>query len=142
MGAYADYEYYSGTYLGASIAAPDFPRLALRASAIVDRVTFGQAGPVVTAATDVDTIDKIKMATCAVAEEYQVLDKHESGGEIASERVGNNSVAYVQNKTAQLSDEAKMAKVAKTYLWPTGLMARNVDDNQEDQRYYDLWPLY
>jgi hypothetical protein len=64
----------------------------------------------------------IKMATCAVAEELQTISKNESGGEISSERIGNNSVSYVNNSTAQLSDDKKLARVAKLYLGNTGMM--------------------
>ncbi|MCE5209853.1 MAG: hypothetical protein LLG42_16305, partial [Chloroflexi bacterium] len=82
---------------------------------------------VVTTGTDTDTIEKIKLATCAVAEKVKQLDGMESGGEIASERVGNHSVSYVQNPTAQLSDDAKFRRVAKLYLWGTGLMFAGVN---------------
>ena len=68
MAAYADYTYYPGTFLGTAIASTVFPRLALRASLMIDRLTFTRAAPVITANTDTATIDLIKMATCAVAE--------------------------------------------------------------------------
>ena len=63
--AYADFTYYENTYLGTTIAEADFPRLALRASAVIDQITFGRA------ATDTTNVNAIKNAMCAVAEEIQ-----------------------------------------------------------------------
>ena len=59
--AYADYEYYTTTYLGTAIKEDDFPRLSLRASSFLDYYTQGQA------AQNPD-LDALKMACCAVAE--------------------------------------------------------------------------
>ena len=54
--AYADFTYYTNTYFGTAIAASDFPRMALRASAVIDRITFQRA------AVEVTYADKVKMA--------------------------------------------------------------------------------
>ena len=116
--AYADYQFYTAEFLGTAVAQADFPRLAARASVLIDQVTFGRAAAVVTAGTDTDTIDKIKMATCAVAE---MLHKDESeGGEIQSEQVGNHSVTYVKGPARSLISRAR--EEAKPYLWDTYLM--------------------
>ena len=72
MAVYADYEYYTDTYLGTAIAETAFDALALRASAVIDRLTFDRAAVVITADEDDATIDLIQMATCAVAEELQM----------------------------------------------------------------------
>lgn len=128
MPAYTDHSFYTTTYLGTTLTSTEFPRLALRASAIVDQVTFGRAVGIVEAGTDTDTIEKIKLATCGIAELVKQLDKVESGGagEIASERVGNHSVSYVQNATSQMSDDEKLSRVAKIYLWDTDLMYQGI----------------
>lgn len=121
--AYADYTFYTGTYLGTAIASQaDFDRLAMRASAFIDRITFGRAAPVVYAGTDLDTIGQIKLATCAVAEEHQKIDN----GIVTSERVGQHSVNYA---VPTMSDEARMAKAARLYLAMTDLMYRGLDEN-------------
>ena len=39
---YADYDYYSGTYLG-TVSEEDFPRLAVRASSFLDYYTQNRA---------------------------------------------------------------------------------------------------
>jgi hypothetical protein len=123
MAAYVDFTYYTGTYGGTAIASTDFTRLANRATVAIDLVTFAQAAAVITAATDTATIDKIKMATCAVAEEYQRLDVVNGGSkEIASEKVGTYSVTYVAGADDAKSMMGKLADAARLYLWNTGLM--------------------
>jgi len=128
MSAYADFDFYKDIYLGTMLTQAEFPRLAMRASAIVDQVTFGRVATVMEADEDTDTIEKIKLATCGIAELVKQLDKVESGGagEIASERVGNHSVSYVQNATAAMSDDDKFLRVAKLYLFDTELLYRGV----------------
>lgn len=120
MAAYADYTYYSTVYLGSAIAESDFPGLALRASAVIDQLTFDRAAPVITAATDTDTIDKIKMATCAVAEELQT--QAGESGVVQSETVGRHSVTYVTGSVR--SFEQRQSDAARLYLGRSGLMYR------------------
>jgi hypothetical protein len=124
MAAYADYTFYSTTYLGTAIASADFARLALRASAVIDQITFNRASPIVTADTDDDTILAIQNATCAVAEEIQTQESSGNIDGVTSERVGNYSVSYGAGARAALSNDAKVAKVALLYLSNTELMYR------------------
>lgn len=114
--AYADFTFYSGVYLGNAIAQADFPRLALRASEVIDGLTFGQVAAIVTAGTDTALITKIKMATCAVADELSSAEA--SGGAIESERVGGLSVTYHNPRTV----EKRCQLAAKRYLWDEELM--------------------
>jgi hypothetical protein len=122
MAAYADYTYYSGTYLGAAIASADFARLALRASSQIDAMTFDRAAVIVAAATDTATIDKIKMAMCAVAEELQAIEADGNADGIASESIGSNSVTYADNATRRMTADERLSKAARVYLATTGLM--------------------
>lgn len=124
MAAYADYEFYQGTYKGTAIAQSDFDRLAIPASAVIDQITFSRAAPVVEAAADATTIEKIGFATCAVAEEMQKLEA--SGGAVSSERLGNYQATYL----SQLSEDARLARAAKRYLGNTGLMYRGLDESE------------
>ncbi|RPJ29450.1 MAG: hypothetical protein EHM33_00965 [Chloroflexi bacterium] len=114
--AYTDYTYYTTTYLGTSIASADFARLALRASAVIDSITFGRA------ATDTDNTDAIEMATCAVAEEYQRVELDGNADGIASESIGSNSVTYTENSAKQRTANEKYIASAAVYLGSTGLM--------------------
>lgn len=119
--AYADYTYYSTTYLGSAIASADFAALALRASAVIDRLTFDRAAVVVAADEDDDQIDAIQMATCAVAEVLQ-SQAGAADGTIISESVGRHSVTYAQGSVK--SKERAQSDAAALYLFSTGLMYR------------------
>lgn len=113
---YTDYTYYTTTYLGTSIASADFARLALRASATIDQLTFQRA------ATDTDNTDAIEMATCAVAEEIQQGEADGNADGIASESIGSNSVTYAAHSTKQMTATEKYSIAASLYLGSTGLM--------------------
>lgn len=120
MAAYADYTYYTTTYLGSAIASADFAALALRASAVLNRLTFGRAAVVVAADDDADTIDLIQMATCAVADELQT--QASEAGMIQSETVGRHSVTYVTGSVRSLYQ--RQSDAAQLYLAGTELMYR------------------
>ena len=121
MAVYVDHAYYTSQFFGTAIAASDFPRLAKQASTFIDQVTFERAAEVVTAGTDTASIEKIKDATCALAE---IIQEQDNGGQIAEERVGNHSVKYA---IPTQSKEQRMYQTAKDYLGLTGLMYAGVD---------------
>jgi hypothetical protein len=116
--AYADFTYYQNTYLGNAIADTAFPQLALRASAVIDRITFNRA----TAETDVDNINSIKMAMCAVAEELQRQDSTDGADGIVSESQGQYSVSYAATSSRTLSNNSKLENAARLWLDNTYLM--------------------
>lgn len=116
--AYADFTFYEETYLGTAIAEADFPRLALEASAVIDRLTYDRAAAVVTAGTDADTIERIGLATCAVAEALQAQANQRDG--LTSERVGSYAVTY-----ASPTSRARVFHTAAAiYLGGTPLLYR------------------
>ena len=114
--AYADYTHYSTVYLGNAIAEADFPRLALRASAQIDRLTYNRA------ATDTDNTTAIKNAMCAVAEEIQRQEQNDNVDGITSESQGQYSVSYGSNSNRARSNQTKIVDAAKLWLETTGLM--------------------
>ena len=114
--AYADFTYYSATYLGTTIAEADFPRLALRASAVIDQITFGRA------ATDTTNTTAIKNAMCAVAEEIQTQDAAGNVDGITSESQGRYSVSYGSNSSKTKSNQSKLEDAAKVWLANTFLL--------------------
>jgi hypothetical protein len=116
--AYTDFSYYQTTYLGTSIASADFAQLALRASAVIDRITFNRA----TDETDVDVIDDIKMAVCAVAEELQTEDNEGGEDAIVNETTGSHSVTYANNAARRLTLLQKQTNAARLYLDNTDLL--------------------
>ena len=99
--AYADYEYYTAAYLGTAIQMADFPRLSLRASSFLDYYTQGRAA-------QNKELDAVKMACCAVAEQYQSIDLAQQAalnalknsanagetGELQSQSVGSWAKTY------------------------------------------------
>ena len=134
--AYADYEYYTTTYLGTAIKEDDFPRLSLRASSFLDYYTQGRA------AQNSD-LDALKMACCAVAEQYQYIDTAqalaqkslsaslESDGELQSQTVGSWSKTYrsggdsaQQALSSVQTAKATLGSIAQQYLAGTGLLYR------------------
>ena len=109
--AYADFTFYTETYLGKSISESEFARLALRASNHIDRITHGKASSYLPA-------DPVKLAVCAVAEAWQV---NEQGGDLTSQSVGGWSRSYAaQPKSA----DARLYDAASLYLDSTGLLSR------------------
>lgn len=136
--AYADFEYYSTVYLGTAINEDDFPRLSLRASSFLDYYTQGRA------AKNSD-LDALKMACCAVAEQYQYIDTAqalaqkslssslESGesGELQSQTVGSWSKTYrsggdsaQQALSSVQTVQAALGAIVQQYLGTTGLLYR------------------
>lgn len=134
--AYADYEYYTTTYLGTAIKEGDFPLLSLRASSFLDYYTQGRAA-------QNPELDALKMACCAVAEQYQYIDTAqalaqkslsaslESDGELQSQTVGSWSKTYrsggdsaQQALSSVQTAQAALGAIAQQYLAGTGLLYR------------------
>ena len=102
--AYADLIFYKSTYQGSAIPDAAFPYWATQASGRIDQVTFDRS----TSAVGED-LERIKMATCAVAEVLYKLDK--DGGILASER----SSEYSRTMKIQENDsEDKRVRAAAT----------------------------
>lgn len=120
--AYADYEFYTTQYFGTAIAESAFPQLALKASAVIDRITFGRTAAIVTADTDDTTITAIKNAMCAIAEEIQTIAAEVVTGSIISETVGSHSVTYSSYYTSSLTELDRHMAAARLWLEGTYLM--------------------
>jgi len=129
MAAFIDLAYYTGTYKGVAIPTDSFYRYADKATASVELHTFDRAGIIIDADTDTATIDKIKMATCAVAETLYHSDQQASGasGNVASERVGDHSVNYAVSQDSLLTLDAKVSNAMREYLAFTGLLFRGFE---------------
>lgn len=137
MMVYADYEYYTTTYFGQTIRESEFHRLSLRASSYLDYYTRGRA------AQNPD-LDALKMACCALAEQYQMMETAQqaanksisaalesSGGEVQSETVGSWSKSFRSGGdtaasvlAAAQTGQASLASIAAQYLAGTGLLYR------------------
>ena len=128
--AYADYSYYTTTFLGTAIASTEFSRLALRASAQIDRLTYNRAADVVDAAIDTDTIDLIKKAMCEVAEELKRQESTGGADALTSESQGQYSVAYAANSSKAQTNQKKLETSARLWLENTGLMFKGFDTGE------------
>lgn len=125
--AYADFEFYTGRYLGSSIGEADFPRLALRASQFLDYYTMGKS-------KKKPELEELKMACCAIAERVSVVEaanaaavKSVSGDGLKSESVGSYSVSYEtasEKINAAQGAREGYAAIAREYLAHTGLLYR------------------
>jgi hypothetical protein len=116
MAVYADYTYYTGTFLGTAITSADFAALALRATAVIDQITFGRA------TDDTDNETAIKNAMCAIAEELQRQDASGSLDGISSESQGQYSVSFFEHSQRAKSNQSKLENVAKLWLANTFLL--------------------
>ena len=134
---YATYDYYFCPFNGTILEAETFDRYALRASAFLDYYTQGRA------AKHPD-LDALKMACCALAEQYQLMELSQAaaakamnytmssaGGELSSETVGPHSKTYRSGgesaaaaMTAVQSSRTALADIARQYLAGTGLLYR------------------
>ncbi len=134
---YADWSDYRGLYLGEEIAEEDFPRLARRASGFLDYYTRGRAKALAGRRP-------LRMACCALAEEYRRLERavaaaSDAGGPageagILREAVGGWSVTYrgaaegvsaaEKAEAYAARTEARLGSLARQYLWGTGLLYR------------------
>ena len=132
---YADYTYYTGTYMGA-VSGNDFSRLVVRASSFLDYYTRNRA-------QDSADLDAVKMCCCALVDKYAVIEAAQAlavknlanaagnDAEVKSETVGSYSRTLVTGGEAALSalsatDGAKklLAETCMEYLAHTGLLYR------------------
>lgn len=129
---YADYDFYITQYLGTVIPQEAFASSAMRASRFLDYYTRNKV-------KDHTDLDDVKMACCALAEEYHcisvarstLLEAATKEGEMQSQTVGSYSVTYRSKAdTAQTlhgvaeSINSRLAAVARQHLANTGLLYR------------------
>ena len=108
---YADYRFYKDTYHGAG-SETEYTRLAVRAAAYVDRITFGRAQT----AKESD-LDAVKMAECAIVDE---LVSQEQGGIITSETNDGISRSYATGSVVKSSTQ-RIYAAAEVFLNNTNL---------------------
>ncbi len=132
---YADFAYYSGTYMG-TVSEENFPRLAVRASSFLDYYTLNKA-------KDNADLDAVKMCCCALVDKYAVIEAAQAlamknlanaaanDAEVKSETVGSYSRTMATGGESALSainatDGAKklLAETCMEYLAHTGLLYR------------------
>ena len=98
---YADYEFYTKNYGGKAVSAEDFSRLAAKASALIDKLTFGRA-------KEHSDDERVKMCCCELCESLALTDG--SGGMIKqSESVGSWSYTLTGSENASEGAFARAA---------------------------------
>lgn len=105
----ADYGFYATVY-GGQLAEAEYKRLRARARLEIENLTFGRAYSV----TDEDTITRVKMAECAVADELSRM----KNGVLASASNDGYSETYVTTRSAR----QRVSDAAARYLALTGLL--------------------
>jgi hypothetical protein len=130
--AYADYTFYTTVYLGNVISQNDFPRLAERATEVINAIIGDKITDDVIA--DLDVYTNIKKANCALAE--QIYYDNVSGGgistanNISSISAGEETISYNTNKSAFSIQQDKYQtalNVLSTYLSNTNLLYMGID---------------
>lgn len=100
---YSDYAFYTETYMGA-LDSEAYHRHAVRASAEIDRITFGRASSAIG-----EDMESVKMAECAVIDELNYLAM---GGDITGESNDGVSRSYasgvVRSKAQRLQAAAEL----------------------------------
>lgn len=115
-----DYSFYTGAYHG-TLAEVDFNRLAVKASAYLDRVTFGRLAAV----TDTAVLELAKLACCAAAD---AMLANEQGG-VKTESNDGISVTYVEGSGLAKADGKRLREAVGLFLGGTDLLYRGVDDD-------------
>lgn len=117
---YADYTYYTTTYLGSALTEEEFARAATRAGSFLDYYTRGKSKTY--------TGEELKMCCCALAEQYQIIENAQtqsmSGGELQSQTVGAWSKTYKSGTETAAAARETLAGIAMQYLGHTGLLYR------------------
>lgn len=108
---YADYVFYMNDYRG-KMSETDYNRLAVRAYAEINRITFNRAAT----ASGAD-LEAVKFAECAVVDE---LAAQEEGGVITSETNDGVSRSYATG-TVVKSASQRIYAAAEVFLSSTNL---------------------
>lgn len=128
MVRYADYDFYRGKYCGC-FWDEDFYEQIEKASAYVQRITFGRSDR---PDLEADTQEAVKLAACAVCDVRIIMKKKmdENGGkEITSENNDGYSVSYTVEQQGELQEtilERKCYAAAQEYLILSGLLSWEV----------------
>ena len=123
---YATFADYTDIYLGRVIPSEEvFNRLSLRASAEIDRLTFGRAARFRLR----DSEGKLILACCAVCEKLYALEEAAAGGAaggVAEEQVGDHRVKFRTWSGVTAGSRVEIAALLELYLFGTGLLTRAV----------------
>lgn len=125
MNNYIDYDFYTKSYGGTSVPQNSFLRYSIKASAYIDKITFGRISKMyITDSTDegYNVPDEVKFAVCAVIDVDKKIE--DDGGIISSESNGNYSVTYTDGNAGVNTQtiSQKEYEAATLFLNGTGLL--------------------
>lgn len=123
MASFIDKIFYNDEYKGKPIPGSDFDRVAMRASETIDGLVHGRISRKGLANFSADTQNRIKMATCAIAEgryQYESMTADTGGAIKTSESVTGYSYSIDAKSVSKVEEEAYDR--AMSYLFPTGLL--------------------
>ncbi len=110
---FADYEFYRS--VGGDLSEDEFSKVAAKASAYIDKITFGRASE---HADD----ERVKRCCCDLCDSLSAIS--ESGGQVKqSESVGSWSVTYANSENAS---EINYARAACRVWLPADWLYRGV----------------
>lgn len=102
MMIFADYEYYK-TVCGGDLSEEEFSRIAAKASAYIDKITFGRASE---HADD----ERVKRCCCELCDTLSAISGAQSGGLVKqAESVGSWSVTYANSENTSEANYARAA---------------------------------
>ena len=116
MTNYADYAYYTDTYGGAVIDAASFDLYAGIATHTIKLHTFNRI-------LDDNIPDEVKKCCCELSELYYKSSQEDTKG-VASEKVGEYSISYVNPETREKIINASTISIIYRWLAMTGLLYR------------------
>ena len=116
---YADFAYYTDTYKGAVLDAASFDLYSMKATLIIRQHTFNRI-------EDDNIPDDVKMCCCELAELIYSHDKTKTGNGIASEKVGDYSVSFVNTLDIVTLNKSKQTEIINNWLLMTGLLYRGL----------------
>lgn len=116
---YADYSFYTGTYLSGKSAAvtdAEFPYYARKASAQIDRYTFGGVPPD-------DVPEAVRLCCCELAEMLHAADSARQEHEgLTSEEVGGWKKTFENSEQRQQRLDRELRGIIYQWLSGTGLL--------------------
>lgn len=97
---FADYEFYKST--GGDLSEVEFAKVAVKASAYIDKITFGRASE------NADD-ERVKRCCCELCDTLSAVSESSGGLVKQSESIGSWSVTYANSENTSESNYARAA---------------------------------
>ena len=116
--AYITNDFYVDTYKGVAIDTSIFPRIALRASDEIDRLTINFVRLNGFANLTEEAQEAVMLATCAIAESYSRYEELTGGKGVIAISESTNGLSYTLdgNEVSKISSNKEAKAKAKSFL--------------------------